>query len=297
MRRANQNRAAIGQYIIKAAGNGHALGPRAKIVAVDRNRLPAPDLAGILERSHHFLLLGVHTDNGQPLAGELLALDLPVTELTIPFRALMAGETLAIGAQGVVHLIEQTPNGVGTDRDAQASQLAADLLQTQARPEAPPCHRVARRLFAEQLAQGVLGGHPDHRLQFIGEVTRRGLGHQCGGRVQEGALAGKVNIAVRPQPQLIVMCEGVQRIIGTAMGVAGAIGQGGQFAKDGDGDRWAQRGLEFRQGGHGVELEERLEALGREAVWFHNVSITPWRALSSVILTLWTVGVCGGRYD
>jgi hypothetical protein len=87
------------------------------------------------------------------LAGELLALDLQVTELTIPFRALMAGETLAIGVQGVVHLIEQTPNGVGTDRDTQAWQLVADLLQAQACPEAPACHRVARRLIVEQLAQ------------------------------------------------------------------------------------------------------------------------------------------------
>src|SRR5271157_3913000 len=153
MRSANQNRGAIGHHIIKAARNSHALGLRAKIVVVDRNRLPAPDLTGVLERSHHFLLLGVHTDNRQPLASELLALDLQVTELTIPFRALMAGETLAIGAQGVVHLIEQTPNGVGTDREAQASQLAADLLQTQTRPEASPRHRVARRLIAEQLAQ------------------------------------------------------------------------------------------------------------------------------------------------
>ena len=153
MRGANQNRAAMGLHIIQAAGNGQALGQRAKVVVVDRNRLPAPDLAGIFERSHQLLLLGVHTDNGQLLAGELLALELQVTELPIPFRALPAGETLAIGAQGVVEFLEQTPNGVRTNREAQASQLAADLLQPKARPKALPCHRVARRLLAEQLAQ------------------------------------------------------------------------------------------------------------------------------------------------
>src|SRR6266403_5476632 len=97
MRSANQNRAAIGLRIIKSAGNGHPLGLRAKIVVVDRSGLLAPDLAGILERSHHFLLLGGDTDNRQPLASERLALVLEVTELTVALRALRTGQTLAIG--------------------------------------------------------------------------------------------------------------------------------------------------------------------------------------------------------
>jgi len=61
------------------------------------------------------------------------------------------------------------------------------------------------------------------------------------------------------------MSEGVERVVCAAMGVAGPIGQGGQFAKHGAIDRCAQSGLQLRQGGHLVVLEEYLEPVGGEA--------------------------------
>jgi len=47
----------------------------------------------------------------------------------------------------------------------------------------------------------VLGRHMHHRFQFIGEVSGRGPGSPACRRVQQRAVAGKVDVAVRPQPQ------------------------------------------------------------------------------------------------
>ncbi len=163
MRSANQKRAVIGLQIIPAAGNGHPLGMAAKIVAVDRDRLPAPDLAGILEWAHHFLLPGVHTDHRQPFAGKLVVLVLEVKKLAVALRVLVAGERLAIGVQSVVHFLQQAPHGVRTDRKSQAPQLAADLLPLQGRPEASPGPGVAGRIVAQHRPQSAQGFRPFFR--------------------------------------------------------------------------------------------------------------------------------------
>ena len=107
-----------------------------------------------------------------------------------------------------------------------------------------------------QLPQGVLGRHMNHRFQFIGEVSRRGLGHQRGRRVQQRAVAGKADVAVGPQPEFIVTSQGVQGVIGAAMGVAASIGKGGQFAEHGQIDGGAQGRFELRQRGDDGVLEE-----------------------------------------
>src|SRR5208282_1534363 len=153
VRGAQQHRATIGPQIIQAAGNGHALGLRAKIVVVDWKSLRAPEAAGILESSHQFLLFAVHADNRQALAAELSALALEVTELTVALRAARTGETLAIDVQRIAQLLQQTPHRVGTDREAQFLQFFADLLQAQARPKAPPSHRIPGGVVAEQAPQ------------------------------------------------------------------------------------------------------------------------------------------------
>ena len=120
---------------------------------VHGNGFAAPHLASVLERPHQFLLFGVHADNGPCTLGKRLALPLEVTELTVALRTLRARKAFAVSVQSVAQLIEQTPDGVGTGRKAQAGQLVADLLQVLAGPKAPPSHRVTRRVLAEQLPQ------------------------------------------------------------------------------------------------------------------------------------------------
>ena len=77
-----------------------------------------------------------------------------------------------------------------------------------------------------QLPQGILGGHVHHRLQFIGEVTCGGVGHQRCRSVQQGAVPRKLNVATLPQPQSIVLSDAIQRVVGPAMRIAAAVAQG-----------------------------------------------------------------------
>jgi len=74
-----------------------------------------------------------------------------------------------------------------------------------------------------QLAQRVLGRYLHQDFQFIDQVACRSLGHQSGGRVQERAVAGKVDVAVSPQTQLVILGDGVQRVVSSAMGVAAPV--------------------------------------------------------------------------
>src|SRR5260370_31567913 len=60
-------------------------------------------------------------------------------------------------------------------------------------------------MLLRQLPQGILGRDLHHGFQFIGEVSRRGLGHQRGRRVQKRTVARKMDVAVRPQSRFIVM--------------------------------------------------------------------------------------------
>ena len=136
-----------------------------------------------------------------------------------------------------------------------------------------------------QPPQGVLGRHLHHRVQFVGEAARRGLGHQRSRRVQQRAVAGKVDVPISPQPGLVVLGQGIQGVIGAAMGVAGAIRQGGQFAEDGDRHGGSQGRFELGQRDDGRGLKQGRQPVGGIADCIHNVTIPPFCPLASVIPT------------
>src|SRR6266487_1738273 len=72
------------------------------------------------------------------------------------------------------------------------------------------------------------------------------------------------------------------------MGIAAAVGQGGQLAKHRDRDAGAQGGLELGHGGDHLVVEEAHNPVGGEVNGIHNVILTPDWPLSSVILTFWS---------
>ncbi len=124
------------------------------------------------------------------------------------------------------------------------------------------------------MPQGFFSGHLHHGVQFGGEVTCRGVAHQPGGRVQEGAVPRKMNVAIRPQSPLIVLGDGIQRIKGAAMGIAAAVSQGRQLAQDGEGDGGAQGSFELRHGGDFLFVQEAGQSVGRVVNDIHNVNMT-----------------------
>src|ERR1039457_6116178 len=150
----------------------------------------------------------------------------------------------------------------------------------------PPLPRAAvESPGLRQLAQRVLGRYPHQDFQFIDKVARRSLGHQGGGRVQERAVTGKVDVAVSPQTQLIILGDGVQRVVSPAMGVAAPVRQGGQLAKHGDRNGGAQSSLELGHGDDFLVVKEVQNLARREMNCIYNVILTPMRPLSSAIIT------------
>ena len=140
-------------------------------------------------------------------------------------------------------------------------------------------------VLLHQVPQGIFGGQVHHRVQFVGEVTRWGVGHQRCRGVQQGAVTRKMNVAIRPQPQFIVLGDGIQRIISPPMGIAAAVSHGCQLAQDGEGDGGAQGAFELQHGGDFLLPQEAHQSVTRVANDIHNVNMTLFRVMSSVIFT------------
>src|SRR5207249_5739241 len=102
---------------------------------------------------------------------------------------------------------------------------------------------------------------------------------------QQSAVAGEVNVLVGPQTQHNELGDGIQRVVGSAMGIAASVRQRGQLAKNGDRDPGAQSGLKLGHGGDFLIPEEVQNLVGEEVNGIHNVILTPLCALSSVIVT------------
>src|ERR1019366_8829021 len=99
-RRAERDATPVGLEIVNAIGDGDAVAERGEVVVVDLDRLPAPDLSGVLEAAHHFALLRVDADDRRTFRGKTLPLAAQVAELPIALRTGLA-EALAVGVQRI----------------------------------------------------------------------------------------------------------------------------------------------------------------------------------------------------
>lgn len=99
MRNAHHNGASIGEYVVDAVRDGDSRGIRPKVVIVDQAWGKIPARSGILERANQLALLGIHTDDGEPLALELFAQIAEVEELIVAVWTVAGGELLAIDPQ------------------------------------------------------------------------------------------------------------------------------------------------------------------------------------------------------
>ena len=210
------------------------------------------------------------------------------------FSAMAPSQTFQAGVQSALLFIQQTvKEGPGC-----LQVVAGVLLGLSGSPLLPPSRSVQGAIKItplpraavepsglHQLAQRVLGRYPHQDFQFIDKVARRSLGHQGGGRVQECAVAGKVDVAVSPQTQIIILGDGVQCVVSPAMGVAALVRQGRQLAKHGDRNGGAQSSLELGHRGDCLVVKEVQNPARREVNCIHNVILTLIHPLSSAIIT------------
>ena len=90
--------------------------------------------AWIPEVSYQFALLGIDADDGQMTALEAVAQIREVFELEVSMGAVAGGDLFVIHAQRIAHLIEQSRDGVGADRDTEYAQFFRDSGGGAARP-------------------------------------------------------------------------------------------------------------------------------------------------------------------
>ena len=151
----------------------------------------------------------------------------------------------------------------------------------------------------DQMTQGVFNRYVQERFQFVGEVACRCRADQSLDRIQETAPPGKPRPSTRPKALFIKSSHRFERIKTTAMGIAAAIGQLGQFPEDGNVDLRAQSCLHLWHGDGSEALKKIQEGLKDEADGFHNVIITPIPHLASVIITFYLkqTSDCDARHN
>ena len=126
-----------------------------------------------------------------------------------------------------------------------------------------------------QVVQRVLGDDVNYRLQFGNPIASRRTGHQDLCRVQQRTVPGKVDVAVRPQPQCIKLGNGIQRVIGSAVRIATAVAQSREFPQNRIGHGGAQSLFELRHGSDLLVVQEADQPVGGKANGVHNVNMPP----------------------
>src|SRR5215475_9469220 len=152
VRRADNDVAGVPPHIIDAKRCRDALSLACKIVAIDLGRFPAPRPALTLKSADEFLLLCVHTDDGQTSPEECPPLGSHVLELLVPLRRIL-GEPLPgldIFPHRESHSPQQGPYGLVTDSEPPPTQLFSDLPHTAPHPLTVVL-RISRHLVTKQL--------------------------------------------------------------------------------------------------------------------------------------------------
>src|SRR5437868_6256632 len=94
--------------------------------------------------------------------------------------------------------------------------------------------RAAQTFGAHQIVEGILNLSMEHVGQFVGEPSARGLIDEGLDGGNQGAVTGKPNCIVRPQADVIEAGSFAEGVVTAAMGIAGEVIEGLEFAKDGE---------------------------------------------------------------
>ena len=86
-----------------------------------------PTDTGVLEVADQFALLGIDADDGQATVLETVVEFGNTVELAIAVGGEVGGELFPVGAERVVHLMEQTGDRAGGDGDAVLLEQVGDL--------------------------------------------------------------------------------------------------------------------------------------------------------------------------
>ena len=147
---AHEHGAPVGLRVVNAVGNRNAVGLREKIMILYQDGLAIPLGADVFEVANWFPLLGIDTDDRQPLIGKSFSLLPDVKELLIAIGVLGGGDLLAVHAELEVHLLEQAAHRVLADIDSHSGELFSDVAGGSSAP-LHPRDRISGRVVPHQL--------------------------------------------------------------------------------------------------------------------------------------------------
>ena len=131
---ADDKSATVFGEVINPIGNRDTDGVRAEVVIENTARTAFPTLAWIFEVADQLAFLGVHADDGQVTSLEAPAQLGEIFELQVAIGAGAGGDLLVIDTQRIAHLMEQAPDGVRRDGDAEQEQCLGDPRGTATGP-------------------------------------------------------------------------------------------------------------------------------------------------------------------
>src|SRR6266849_2635155 len=144
-----EHTAAVGLGIVDAIRNADALGGGTEVMIVDISGGVLPLHPGVLEVPDQLPLFGVHAQHRIAAPFELIPLPTEIAELAVTVGRRPGGHRLAIGAQGILHLPQQSPDRVAADSNPQPLELSSDrvggfpgpLQPTEGIPSGVPFHK------------------------------------------------------------------------------------------------------------------------------------------------------------
>ena len=137
VRDADADGAAIVRRVVNAVGDTDAAGVGAEVVIVHQNRRAIPLGSGVLEVADQFAFLAIDADDRKALSLEAGAQRADMLELLIAVGAGVGGDLLTVDAQREIHLVQETSDRIGRDRNVDLLKNLGDLLGRLAGPLQP----------------------------------------------------------------------------------------------------------------------------------------------------------------
>ena len=130
-------------------------------------------------------------------------------------------------------------------------------------------------VLLDQPQQGFLDWHVENVLQFGTEIARRGPSHTDFRGGHQGAITRKPDRVERPQAALVEAGNFIERVEGTAVGIAGTVGKLLQLAEDCDIGLGTQQLFQLRQGGDAILAQKLPQQVGGKDGRAHNAIVPP----------------------
>ena len=143
----------VAPHIVNPKGNGHALSMAGKVIGQHFGGLPPPRAASVFEVPNQFAFLRINADDRLASLEKAAAHPGEIAHLPVALRVLLFGQSLAVDANRVIQLPQQTANGEEADFEALAPQFPSQRAQSLAGPLGPG-DRITSRGILQQLLQG-----------------------------------------------------------------------------------------------------------------------------------------------